>query len=89
MATFGNHTHVRHCRVPGSVSILHHHSKGIKFDMTGAILTTAGVRSPVFNAGDHRKLRDGARFPGFRAGSGNAHFLLDSDLGMRFQCSTD
>jgi FkbM family methyltransferase len=33
-------------------------------------LDDGGVRSPVLDAGDHRELRDCARFPGFRAGSG-------------------
>jgi hypothetical protein len=83
MATFGNHTHVQTLRVPGSVSILHHHSKGIKFDMTGAILTTAVFAllcSTLATIGNFAMARD---FPDFELDP-DAHFLLDSDLGMRF-----
>jgi hypothetical protein len=70
-------------RAGGSVSILRHHSRGIQFDMTGAILTTAVFAllcSTLATIGNFAIARD---FPDFEPGP-DSHFLLDSDVAMRY-----
>jgi hypothetical protein len=74
--------------VRGSISILRHHfgelpTKGIQFDMTGAILTTAVFAllcSTLATIGNFAIARD---FPDFELDP-EADFLLDAKLGMRF-----
>jgi len=70
-------------RVPGSVSILHHHSKGIKFDMTGAILTTAVFALLCSTLATIETFAMARDFPDFELDPDATSFWI-SDLGMRF-----